>query len=130
MKPVMLILLTVFALLVLFSLFAPSMAGGGPAKGPKIFANLRRIEILKQMWAQDHSVTGAVQITEQDLAAYLHNSSQQYSNFVSPVICERYIINPLGVSPEAVLTNDWKRWPKGTVFRLNTMKIIPPNEPR
>jgi hypothetical protein len=120
-----LVLGVLVAALFLYIFVLPHLAGSHRAMAPRIYSNLKQIEIAKQMWAQDHSVTGAVQITERDLAPYLR--SPQNSNFVSSVICEHYVINPLGVSPEAVLTQSWKAWPSGTVFRLNPMKMIPPN---
>jgi hypothetical protein len=113
--------------LLLYAIVLPHLAGGGPAYGARIFSNLKQIELAKQLWAEDHSATGAVLITVRDLTPYLRIPSSQYSNFVPPVICERYIINPLGVSPEAELTQSCKSWPKGTVFQLNPMRMIPPN---
>jgi len=114
----------------LYFFVLPNLGGSHRAMAPRIFSNLKQIEIAKQMWAEDHSVTGAVQITKQDLDPYLRRPSSQYSNFVSPIIYEHYIISPLGISPEAVLTQSWKAWPSGTVFRLNPMKMIPPNQIR
>jgi len=69
--------------------------------------------------ASDHGATGAVQVSAQDLAIYMGQPAGS-SNLVKPVMGERYIINPLGVAPEAQLARDSSRWPSGTVIRLHT----------
>jgi hypothetical protein len=94
----------------------PMLTGGGPTKTMRIVNNLRQIETVKQMWASDHGLTGAVQISEQDLASYFPGYSS--NGLVRPVIGERYIIHRLGVGPEAQITRTYGRLPAGTVIRL------------
>ena len=70
------------------------------------------------MWAADHHATGSVQITEQDLAPYLHRPAGS-TGLVAPVVGEQYRANVLGAGPEAELTHPLgNRFPKGTIIRL------------
>ncbi len=94
----------------------PMLSGGGPTKTMGIVNNLRHIELMKEMWASDHSVTGAVQVSEHDLAPYAYGYSS--NGLAKPVIGERYIIHRLGVGPEAQLTQAYRKLPAGTVIRL------------
>ncbi|MGA2544010.1 MAG: hypothetical protein ABSG78_20870 [Verrucomicrobiota bacterium] len=106
----------------------PKLADGGRAKIPMIVSNLKQIDLAKQVWASDHKITGAVQITEQDLSPYF--SKDRGSNgLVIPVDGEQYAVNPFGSPPEAQLTRDMGKLPKGTVIRLgsNGVERIPPN---
>ena len=77
--------------------------GGIPVRQiRKVLANLKQIETAKQMWARDHAVTGAEQVRLGDLRSYL---PPHFSNELSQsVMGERYVINPIGIRPEAVLT--------------------------
>ncbi len=93
----------------------------------RIAANLQRLQSAKQAWALQHSRTGAVVVTEQDLRPYLGNRADA----VTPAIGERYSINVLSEAPEAVLTRAWKSLPKGTRFRFsvsNSFEILPPEK--
>ncbi len=94
----------------------PMLGGGGPPKIMRIVSNLRQIELMKEMWARDHSVTGSVQVSEHDLAPYAYGYSS--NGLARPVIGERYIVHRLGVGPEAQLTRAYGRLPAGTVIRL------------
>jgi hypothetical protein len=94
----------------------PRLSGGGPSKTVRIINNLRQIELMKEMWASDHGVTGSVQVSEQDLALYVYGYSS--NGLARQVVGERYIIHPLGVGPEAQLTRGYGKWPAGTVIRL------------
>jgi hypothetical protein len=49
-------------------MLGPLLVGGGPSKGGRIRNNLRQIDRLKQLWASDHTLTGAVEVSEQDLS--------------------------------------------------------------
>jgi hypothetical protein len=107
------------------------LSGGGPTAKMRIVLNLRRIELMKENWASEHSVTGSVRISEQDLAPYAYGFSSNGS--VTPVIGERYIIHRLDVAPEAQLTRAYGKLPAGTVIRLTTdtnrgYRIFLPNE--
>jgi hypothetical protein len=110
----------------------PMLTGGGPTKTMRIVNNLMGIELMKERWASDHSVTGAVQVSEQDLATYAPGYSS--NGLVRPVIGERYIIHPLGVGPEAQLTRAYRKLPAGAVIRLRPetnrlFRVILRNEP-
>jgi hypothetical protein len=112
----LLLLLGLFGLACLVALLLPALTGGGPSKMSRIVNNLRQIEVMKQMWASDHGVTGSVRITEQDLAPYAYGYSS--NGLARPVFGERYIIHRLGVGPEAQLTQTYGKLPAGTVVRL------------
>jgi len=119
--------LIIIVLIILWiALMPPHPSGSGRAIAPRIFANLKQIEIAKIMWAAGHNATGAVQMAEQDLTPYLHVVSPPGSNLVRNIICERYYLNPVGILPEAQLTQNFKIWPKGTIFSLNPTKITRP----
>ncbi len=94
----------------------PMLSGGGPTKVMQIVNNLRQIELMKERWASSHSVTGSVQISEQDLAPLVPGYSS--NGLVRPVIGERYILHRLGVGPEAQLTRRCGKFPAGTFIRL------------
>jgi len=96
--------------LVVWFFVLPRLVGGGPAKGSLIEDNLKYIYLAKQLWASDHSMTKAVQVTEQDLTPY--------TDIIRRVDGEQYTINPIGTPPEAQLMRALKPWPKGTVIRL------------
>jgi hypothetical protein len=130
-SPLWLLPLAAFGLACLVALMLPPLAGGGPSTTMRIVANLRQIELMKQMWASDQGVTGMVQITEQDLAPYAYGYSS--NGLARPVAGERYIIHRLGVGPEAELTRPYGKLPAGTVIRLRPesnqlFRIILPNE--
>jgi hypothetical protein len=108
------------------SIVLPTLVGGGPAKVPMIVNNLKQIDLAKEIWASDHKITNAVQVTNKDLAAYLRPVDG--SNLVRPVDDERYVINPVGAPPEALLTRQLGKLPKGTIIRLGSngvQKILP-----
>jgi hypothetical protein len=108
-------LMVAFVLLIAWSML-PTLSGGGPTKTMGIVNNLRQIEIMKEMWASDRSITGKVQVSEHDLAPYAHGYSS--NGLAKPLIGERYIIHPLGVGPEAQLTKTYGKLPAGTIIRL------------
>ncbi len=94
----------------------------------QIVNNLSLIQQGKELWAREHGRTGAVMVTEHDLALYVHD----FPNCLRRVVGERYKLNVLSESPEAELTHEWGGCPKGTLFRLNSTnlyEIILPNKP-
>lgn len=95
----------------------PGLAGGGPSTRGKILSNLKQIDVLKQLWASDHSLTNTVEMSEQDLASYLPQG-HRLNEIIKPIIGELYRINPLGVSPEAILTQRLGKYPAGASIRL------------
>jgi hypothetical protein len=118
-------------MLVLCGLFVwyfvlPALGGSRKSRVIGVVNNLSHIELAKDMWASDHGATGKVQVSAQDLAIYMGQSTGA-SNLVNPVMGERYFINPLGVAPEAQLARDSSRWPSGTVIRLHAhpMMLLP-----
>ena len=106
----------VFIAVLIWSVLLPRLTGGGPTKTMRIVNNLRQIEMMKEMWASDHRITGSVQVTEHDLAPYAYGYSS--NGLARPVIGERYIVHRLGVGPEAQLTRAYGKLPQGTVIRL------------
>ena len=101
----------------------------GPVVG-QIVNNLSLIQQAKELWAHDHGRTGAVMVTEQDLAPYVHD----FPDCLRHVVGERYKLNSLSESPEAELTRKWGSCPKGTRFRLSPTnmhdyQVILPNKP-
>ncbi len=121
----------------------PNFIGGGPGKLTGVINVLRQLDGAKQQWAFEQGLTNNVnvtrQITSQDIARYLVHGEDQNrvdrfgfgfdpnGNILSPEGIV-YSINPLGISPEALLTSDFrdKRWPrgwrlpKGTIIRFGT----------
>ena len=93
----------------------PNFPGSRTSKINGIINNLRQLDAAKQQWALDHGRTGAVLVTEQDIAPYV----RQPPGRVRPVAGERYILNRLDQSPQAELTRQLLQRPKGTRFRLN-----------
>ena len=93
----------------------PNFVGSRTSKINGIMNNLRQLDGAKQQWALDHGQTGAVLVTEQDIAPYFGRPS----GWVRPVAGERYILNRLDQSPEAELTHQLLKRPKGTRFSLS-----------
>jgi len=93
----------------------PNFAGSRTSKINGIINNLRQLDGAKQQWALDHGKTGAVLVTEQDIAPYLMHPPGR----IRPVAGERYILNRLDQSPEAELTHQLLNRPKGTRIGLN-----------
>jgi len=111
----------VLAALVL-SLCIPNFIRSGPSKTVGIANNLRQLDGAKQQWAFEHGSTGAVMVTEEDVAPYLRS--------FKPVAGERYVLKTLPEPPEAELTRDLEGKRKGSVLRLNnkgTLDVILPN---
>jgi hypothetical protein len=130
--PLLGVLLLILGLVCLVDLMLPALGGGGPKKSMRIVNNLMQIELMKQMWAADHGVTGSVRVTEQDLAPYAPHYSS--NGLARQLTGERYIIHRLGVGPEAQLTKPYGKWPAGTVIRLRPESnrlfcVFLPNEP-
>ena len=130
-RPSVLVLAAVGLVLVAF-LLMPQLAVSHKSEISRIVSNLRQIDVAKQNWSADHSITGSLQISVQDLAPYM-GKPRGSSNLVTPVIEERYLINPLGLAPEAQLTRRVSRLPSGTVVRLQAVgspgfQIILPNQ--
>ena len=106
----------------LVSLCAPNFVRSGPSKTGWIVNNLRQLDGAKQQWGLDHGKTGAVMVTEEDVAPYLRS--------FKPAAGERYILKALSESPEAQLTREVGGNPKGSVLRLDTngaAEVILPN---
>jgi hypothetical protein len=102
-SPMILALLGVALISVLASLLLPALSGSHKSYFAGIQSNLRQIELAKQMWADDHSITGAVQVSAQDVRPYFHLSPSS-NELVKVVVDECYILNPIGIAPEAYLT--------------------------
>ena len=93
----------------------PNIARSRTSKVNGIINNLRQLDGAKQQWALDHGQTGAVLVTEQDIAPCVRHPPGR----VRPVAGERYILNRLDQSPAAELTHPVLKRPKGTRIRLN-----------
>ncbi len=121
-------LVVVLCVLFVWDFVLPSLGGSNKSKVISVVNNLNQIELAKELWASDHGATGAVQVSVQDLARYMGQPASS-SSLVKPVMGERYIINPLGVAPEAQLARDSSRWPSGTVIRLHAQPtVLLPNQ--
>jgi hypothetical protein len=81
-----------------------------------IISNLRILDGAKQQWAFEHHRTGAVEVTREDIAAYLRGPA--FEGWVQPVAGEQYVLKTLIESPEAKLTCMVDGRPEGTRIRL------------
>jgi hypothetical protein len=110
----------IFALIVLVALLiaiaVPNYVGRGPGKINTIINNLRQLDGAVQTWAMEHHQTGTVLVTKEDLAPYLVAPD----HWPKPVAGERYVLNTLPQSPEALLTREVEGRPRGTVIRFST----------
>jgi hypothetical protein len=97
-------------------LCTPKFAGVGPSKTSRIANNLRQLDAAKHQWAIENGKTGAVVVTEQDVAPYLRSFESAAG--------ERYNLRTLPESPEVRLTRDVEGKPKGSVLRPNTNGTI------
>jgi hypothetical protein len=148
-KPIRSWLLTILPLLVIVGLLAtvavPNFVGGGPSKISGIINMLRNIDGAKEEWAFDHGYTNnmvpSLKITAQDIAPYFYHENGKDPFVRIRLVIEKsgnlhnpqgvvYVINPLGISPEARFTKAFKlsdqsgffgpKIPKGTVMRFST----------
>ena len=104
----------------------------GRARIGAIVNNLRQLDGAVSVWAIDNQQTGAVMVTQKDIAPYLGRHLLDHNGWVKSVAGEQYILKPLPQSPEAVLTREVEGRPKGTIFRFRTngdleVQIVPPN---
>jgi hypothetical protein len=138
--------LLAFLICGLIAVFAiPNFIRSGPGKTHGIVVVLMQIDAAKEQWAIEHGFTNASStlrnITQQDIAPLfkLGSNKDGYNRMVNGFDKNGNIvgaqgvifsINPLGVSPEAQFTKDFKLdnrfWfrgqiiPKGTILRLGT----------
>jgi len=110
-------------LLVIWFLVLPRLTGSQRSVVLQVVGNLKRIQFAKEMWASDHGTSNPLQVSDEDLAVYV--GPRASTNLVKPIVGEHYIVNPLGMSPEAQLTHDVGRWPSGSVIRLDATGIPP-----
>ena len=144
--------LTIIALL-LYAISIPNNIGGGPTRLSEIITTLRQIEAAKDQWASEHHIKNPAQatnsITEKDLSLYFESDRDHFGKYGSgfdsngyphSAFGEKYIINPLGVPAEVLLTRKLKNanrnhdsLPKGTIIRLGATGeeiILPGQKPR
>jgi hypothetical protein len=95
----------------------PMLSGSHRPKYIGVVNNLKHIQVAKEQWALDHGVTGSVEVSAQNLGAYLGPYFVS-NDLVKPILGERYIINPIGVDPEARLVRQADKLPAGTIIRL------------
>ena len=95
------------------SVAIPNYTGSHRSKALQIVNNLMQLDGAMQQWAIEHGKTGAVAVTEEYIASYIHLP-------LKPVAGERYVLKNLAESPEAHLTRKVELWPAGSVLRLNT----------
>lgn len=108
-------LLIILGAILLLCLLLPALSGSHRSRVVVVINNLRNIEIAKEMWAHDHSATGGVKVSAQDLAPYL--KPLFFSNLLArPVMSERYIIHPVGVPAQAQLIRLARGFPAGTII--------------
>lgn len=132
MRPAFAVLAVVGCVVVFAAYLLPVRSSGGPSRLTKILNNLRQIDVAKQMWAQDHHATNSTSVSPADIAPYLPKSKS--NQLVSAAVDERYIINAVGVGPEAQLTRSFGKWRPGTIIRFHpatniTYRIILPTQP-
>jgi hypothetical protein len=121
--------------IVLVSLFAwisiPNFIGGGPSKLSGIINTLRQLDGAKQQWAFEHGITNVTSTNivpaTDEIVPYLRASRDRTGEIgfdrnghQHMLYGESYVINALGASPEAVLTEKLEGWPKGARIRLSS----------
>jgi hypothetical protein len=116
-------------LLLVWVFVLPRLAGSSKAKVPQVVANLKQIDLAKQMWASDHAGTNGAVVTEQELMRYLRVPGR--TSLVATVDSEVYRVNAIGTPPEAQLQMPFgPAFPKGTLVRWSTTagtEILLPN---
>ena len=146
-KPIRSWLLTILLLLVIIGLLAtiatPNFVGGGPSKISGVAGELRNLAVAKDEWAIEHGYTNNIppllKITPQDLAPFLYHEKNEDPFTRLHLVIDKdgnllnpqgvlFVINPLGVEPEARFTKAFKlsdhsgffgdKIPKGTVMRF------------
>lgn len=117
-------------LYVVANLLLPQISGSRKAKLPSIIANLKLIDVAKEMWASDHKATNGTPLSEQDLLEYVRPPVDS-TGLVRSVDSEVYTHNPIGTPSQAKLENPiGTRFPKGTLIRCSTNRgpeILLPN---
>jgi hypothetical protein len=108
------------------SVAIPNFNGRHRSKAFVIVNNLRQLDGAMQQWAIEHGRTGAVVVTEENIASYLRLPLKQVAG-------ERYVLKTLAESPEAHLTRKVELWPAGSVLRLGTngdLEAVSPDKPK
>jgi hypothetical protein len=144
-KPIRPWLLRVLLLLLIVGMLAamsiPNSVGGGPSKISSVINMLRQIDGAKEQWAFEHGWTNTAGLSHEipHIASLLKRDKDRFDRFgfgfdkngtphgVQGVV---FLINPLGISPEAKFTKDFKLndrdWfnvpqiPKDTILRFGT----------
>jgi hypothetical protein len=96
----------------------PALSGSRRSPVMRIVSNLKQIDIAKQQWAEDHRATNSTPVYPEALASYF-GGQRKPGELVPPALGERYVINGVGVAPEAQLTRRLGKWPEGTIIRLH-----------
>jgi hypothetical protein len=142
------ILFLVVVLGLLAAIAIPNHIGGGPGKLSSVINLLREIDAAKEYWATQQGATNGApslrEITEQDIAAVVVRGDGQdhFDRFgfgfdkngnIHGAEGVMFVINPLGKSPEARFTANFKlskdAWPwgpkipKGTVMRFGRDEV-------
>jgi hypothetical protein len=112
--------------ILLLAIAIPNFTGSRVSKFNMIINNLRQIDAAKNQWAFEHGVTNLDQIatltnqlSEKDLAPYLHSSNNQ-GGLATSVAGEIYTIGALNKSPEAKLVHKIEMpWPRGSIIRFS-----------
>jgi hypothetical protein len=142
-------LVTILFLIVIVGLLAaiaiPNFVRSGPSKISGITGILINIDRTKEEWAIEHGYTNNLaplrEITAQDIAPYLWQGDGRDPFVRIGLVIDKsgnlhnpqgvvFVINPLGISPEARFTKAFKlsdqsgffgpKIPKGTVMRFST----------
>ena len=122
----------------LLAIAVPNYVHSGPGKLTGIVNVLRQIDAAKQEWAIEHGITNITSATnllsEKDIAPLLSHREDRIgrdgvgfdrNGYPHSGYGEKYVVNRLGISPEAQLTRELKEGhgssfslPKGTIIRL------------
>ena len=137
--PVRNLLIVLVLVWLLAWILIPNFVRGGPGRLTGVINTLRQIDAAKQQWAYEHGITNTAQctnnLTETDLTPYLGGREDRVdrrgfgfdrSGRPPSGVGEKYVINPLTLSPEAYLTREFNErrdnaasLPKGTIIRLS-----------
>lgn len=115
----------------------PNYIGGGSSKLTSIINTLRQVDGAKNYWAFEHGYTNVSdmhrEVTQQDIAQYVkHGNVDKFgfgfdqNGYIQAGSGIIYSINPVGASPEAKFTSDFResRWPRGWKIPKGTVMIF------
>ena len=101
------------AAVLIFLIVLPNFVRARTSTGRALVNDLRLIQGAKEQWAIENHATNGTEVALKDIAAYIKTPPWE-----NPVAKERYVMNPIGTSPEIQFTKRYQNFEEGVVLRF------------